>query len=158
MRRVYAAYRLRYLAKRAPQITVMIKAERSYRTLPRVAIPVFLRFARENRSESDGSSSKNKKDEPPEWVSRGRIAQTTRVFAYGEDSRSLRLKSKLFDLREANANRFSCATRAKTDPSPMVAAPKTKKTSHPNGYLVFLELLPGFGPGTSSLPRMCSTS
>ena len=41
----------------------------------------------------------------------------------------------------------------------LAGAKCTKKPKPQRGYLWgCLELLPGFGPGTSSLPRMCSTS
>ena len=36
-----------------------------------------------------------------------------RVFAYGEDSRALRLASELADLRAANANRRICVANAR---------------------------------------------
>lgn len=35
---------------------------------------------------------------------RENFCKYTQVFAYGEDSRALRLESKLFDLRRANVN------------------------------------------------------
>ena len=45
------------------------------------------------------------------------LIHATRVFAISEDSHSLRLTSKLVDLRSGYANRFSCASRAKTRPN-----------------------------------------
>ena len=56
-----------------------------------------------------------------------------RVFADGEDTHSLRLKSELFDLRSGYANRFPCASHAETRCEMGVApsdTPKKKSTPY----------------------------
>ena len=54
-----------------------------------------------------------------------------RVFADGEDTHSLRLKSELFDLRSGYANRFPCASHAETRCEMGVAPSDTpKKEKH----------------------------
>ena len=65
----------------------------------------------------------------PCWVAR--------VFARGEDSRALRLPSELAELRAANANRFSCASRAKTRSEARVTPPTNKKASHMGCFVLW---------------------
>lgn len=69
-----------------------------------------------------------------------------RVFASGEDTHTLRLKSKLFDLRVGYVNRHS-ATLLRAEPSsnPRSAPPRNEK-KHPDGMLHFLEVQAGFEP------------
>ena len=72
----------------------------------------------------------------------------TRVFACGEDSRPLRLKSELFDLRVANANRIPLrGARSEA----RVTHQKERKTASLVGYRFLLEATPRFELGVEVL-------
>ena len=58
-----------------------------------------------------------------------------------EDTRALRLVSELPDLRAGYADRIPLRPRDRGANSNLrIAAPKTKKTSNPNGFLVVIEV------------------
>ena len=74
-----------------------------------------------------------------------------RVFAYGEDTHTLRLKSKLFDLRVGYVNRHSLCCALRNRFKSKVYTTKRKNKGHHTGVLYLLEVQAGFEPADNGV-------
>ena len=70
-----------------------------------------------------------------------------RIFAFGEDSHTLRLTSKLVELRAANADQRACGAWQ----NPELATPATDRKSHPKRVAVRGSRIFAFGEDSHTL-------
>ena len=79
----------------------------------------------------------------------------SRVFAFGEDSRALRLPSELGDLRAANADLHSVPQAAQNRAKPRLPQPQQK----PPDWVAFVVAgVAGFGPTNARVKVWCLTA
>ena len=101
------------------------------------------------RQRRAGPSSNPKPTHPTERKN-GIPLRCSRVFAYGEDTHTLRLVSKLPDLRVGYVHRHPCATRGGRSAQSATYATKTKKDT-PCGCPFVLEVQAGFEPADNGV-------